>query len=131
MDLKSLNKLVLLLSSFLYSINIIFSVSLFTLLTFNPLPISNIDLRAILTSVPLISAVFNMLILGMISMSLKYAEYYGISKSLIAIVIYLSYWLYFRPPIDILILMFTIIGLCIIQIVDLSLFAKIQKEMFG
>uniref|UniRef100_A0A2U9IB90 Uncharacterized protein n=2 Tax=Acidianus brierleyi TaxID=41673 RepID=A0A2U9IB90_9CREN len=67
----------------------------------------------------------------MISMSLKYAEYYGISKSLIAIVIYLSYWLYFRPPIDILILMFTIIGLCIIQIVDLSLFAKIQKEMFG
>jgi hypothetical protein len=131
MDLKQLNKFVLIFSSVLYSINIIFSVSLFTLLMLNPLPIANIDLRSVLTSVPLISAVFNMLILGMISMSLKYAEYYGISKSVIAIIIYSLYWFYFRPPFFILFFMLIIMALCVIQMVDLSLFAKIQKEMFG
>jgi hypothetical protein len=131
MDLKQLNKFVLIFSSVLYSINIIFSVSLFTLLMLNPLPIANIDLRSVLTSVPLISAVFNMLILGMISMSLKYAEYYGISKSVIAIIIYSLYWFYFRPPFFVLFFMLVIMALCVIQIVDLSLFAKIQKEMFG
>ncbi len=131
MDLKQLNKFVLIFSSVLYSINIIFSVSLFTLLMLNPLPIANIDLRSLLTSVPLISAVFNMLILGMISMSLKYAEYYGISKSVIAIIIYSLYWFYFRPPFFILFFMLVIMALCVVQIVDLSLFAKIQKEMFG
>ncbi|ARM75271.1 hypothetical protein [Acidianus manzaensis] len=131
MDVKSLNKTVLVLSSVLYSLNIILSVSLYTLLEYVSLPISNIALRSILVSVPLISALFNSIILAMITMSLKYAEYYGISKSALAIVIYAGYWLAFRPPSYVLIFMISIIALCIIQIADLFLYAKLQKEMFG
>ncbi|TRN04031.1 hypothetical protein DJ530_01710 [Sulfolobus sp. E1] len=131
MDLRSLNRIVLISSSVLYSVNVILSLSLFTLLLIKPLPISNPDVKAILTAVPLISGVFNALILGMISMSLNYAEYYGISKSVLAIIIYSAYWLYFKPPFDILIFIISIMALCLIQIVDLYYYARIQKEMFG
>ncbi|AWR96781.1 hypothetical protein DFR86_03890 [Acidianus sulfidivorans JP7] len=131
MDVKSLNRTVLISSSILYSVNIILSVSLYTALNYISLPVSNLDLRSILISVPLISGVFNGIILAMITMSLKYAEYYGIGKSALAIVIYSGYWLAFKPPLYILDFMISIMVLCVLQIIDLYLYAKLQKEMFG
>ncbi|BFH74243.1 hypothetical protein SJAV_21870 [Sulfurisphaera javensis] len=131
MNIKSLNRIVLISSSVLYSINIILSISLYTLLSVISLPISNVAIRSILISVPLISGIFNALILAMITMSLKYAEYYGMGKSVLAIIIYLAYYFAFKPPSYVLILMFSIIALCIIQIGDLLMYAKVQKEMFG
>ncbi|EZQ01837.1 hypothetical protein CM19_11890 [Candidatus Acidianus copahuensis] len=64
-------------------------------------------------------------------MSLRYAEYYGIAKSSLAIAIYLGYFFAFRPANYIAYIMFAIIALCIIQIGDLMIYAKLQKEMFG
>lgn len=92
---------------------------------------SNVDLRALLIAVPLISGVFNGLILAMIVMSLKYAEYYGIGKSILAIVLYSGYYVVFRPGLDIAILIFSIMVLCVLQLIVLYLYAKVQKEMFG
>ncbi|QKQ99030.1 hypothetical protein GWK48_00250 [Metallosphaera tengchongensis] len=131
MDLKSLNRAVLISSSVLYSVNVILSISLFSILLIKQLPIANPDIKAILTAVPLISGVFNALILGMISMSLKYAEYYGLIKSILALIIYSAYWIAFSPPLDILIFIISIMALCVMQIGVLYLYARIQKEMFG
>ncbi|MCI2413872.1 MAG: hypothetical protein MPF33_01270 [Candidatus Aramenus sp.] len=131
MDLKSTQRVTLLAGSVLYSVNVILSISLFTLLTISPLPVSNLDARAILTAVPLISGVFNVLILAMLSMSLKYAEYYGIVKSVLALVIYSGYWLAFKPGLDVLALMISIMVLCVAQIGILYLYARIIKELFG
>lgn len=131
MDIKTLNRTVLIMSSILYSINIILSISLYTLLSTISLPISNIAIRSVLISVPLISGVFNGIILAMIIMSLKYAEYYGIGKSVLAIIIYSAYLIAFKPPFYVSSFAISIMALCVIQIVDLYLYAKVQKEMFG
>ncbi|MEM0065097.1 hypothetical protein [Metallosphaera sp.] len=131
MDIKSLNRTILISASFLYSINVILSISLYTLLTQISLPVSNLDLRSVLIAVPLISGVFNGLILSMISMGLKYAEYYGLAKSILAIIIYTGYWAAFRPGLDVLAFIVSIMVLCVIQIGVLTLYARVQKEMFG
>ena len=111
MDIRSLSRAVTLSGVILYTLNVILSLTLYSLLTIVSLPVSNIDLRALLISVPLISGVFNALILAMLVMSLKYAEYYGLGKSALAIAIYLGYYFAFKPPIDISSLMFAIISL--------------------
>ena len=92
--------------------NVILSITLYSLLTIVSLPVANIDLRALLISVPLISGVFNGIILAMIVMGLNYAEYYGLGKSALAIAIYLGYYFTFRPPMNIASIMFAIIALC-------------------
>ncbi|EWG06715.1 MAG: hypothetical protein ASUL_07854 [Candidatus Aramenus sulfurataquae] len=131
MDLKSTQRVTLLAGSVLYSLNVILSISLFTLLIISPLPVSNLDARAILTAVPLISGVFNALILALLSMSLKYAEYYGIAKSFLALIIYSGYWLAFKPGFDVLALIIPIMALCVAQIGVLYLYARVIKELFG
>lgn len=131
MDIKSMSSKILLLSSVLYVLNVIFSATMYTVLLQISLPVSNLALRSILISVPLVSAIFNAIILAMITMSLKYAEYYGIGKSMLAIVIYSAYWLYFKPPVYAEIIMAVIMILCVLQIFDLYLYSMLQKEMFG
>jgi len=91
MDIKSLSRTVTLSGVILYTLNIILSITLYTLLTIVSLPIDNIDLRALLTAVPLISGIFNGIILAIIVMGLNYTEYYGIGKSALTIAIYLDY----------------------------------------
>jgi len=131
MDIKGLGRTVTLSGVILYTLNVILSITLYTLLTIVSLPVANINLRALLTAVPLISGVFNGLILAMLVMSLKYAEYYGLGRSALAIAIYLGYYFAFRPPMDIASLMFAIMALCVLQIIVLYFYAKVQKEMFG
>ncbi|MCG3109362.1 hypothetical protein L3N51_01652 [Metallosphaera sp. J1] len=131
MDIKSLNRTVLVSASVLYSANVILSISLYTLLSLVSLPVSNVDLKALLLSVPLISGVFNALILAMLTMGLKFAEYYGIGKSVLALIIYSGYWVAFRPPIDVVVFIVSIMALCVIQIGVLYLFSRVQKELFG
>jgi len=131
MDIKSLSRTVTLSGVILYTLNVILSITLYTLVSIVSLPVANLDLRAFLTAVPLISGVFNGLILVMIVMSLKYAEYYGLGKSALAIAIYLGYYFAFRPSLDIVSLMFAIIALSVLQIIILYFYAKVQKEMFG
>jgi len=131
MDIKSLSRTVTLSGVILYTLNVILSITLYTLLTIVSLPVANIDLRALLIAVPLISGMFNGIILAMIVMSLRYAEYYGIGKSALAIPIYLGYYFAFRPSLDIASLMFAIMALCVLQITVLYFYAKVQKEMFG
>lgn len=131
MDIKSLNRTVLVSASVLYSVNVILSISLYTLLSIVSLTVSNVDIKAVLLSVPLISGVFNALILAMLTMGLKFAEYYGMAKSVLALIIYSAYWVAFRPPLDVLTLMISIMVLCVVQLGVLYLFAKVQKELFG
>jgi len=131
MDIKSLNRTITLSGAVLYTLNVILSITLYTLLTIVSLPVANIDLRALLIAVPLISGVFNSIILAMIVMGLNYAEYYGIGKSALAIAIYLGYYFAFRPPMDIVSIMFAIMALCVLQIIVLYYYAKVQKELFG
>ncbi|BCU68263.1 hypothetical protein HS7_17000 [Sulfolobales archaeon HS-7] len=125
-----MNRVLTVSSSIVYSINIILSTALYSVLTYVGLPITNIVERQVLIGVPLISALFNVLILAMITMSLKYAEYYGILKSILAIVIYSGYIIAFSPPTYLLLFIGSIMALCVIQIILLYYYAKLQKLMF-
>ena len=98
MDVRTMNKAVVISSSVVYSVNIILSVALYSVLSYVGLPVSSVVERSVLVSVPLMSALFNAVILTMIAMSLKFAEYYGIAKSALAIGIYSGYILAFSPP---------------------------------
>jgi len=131
MDLKRMNRLVVISSAFLYSVNIILSVSLYSVLSYVGLPIANVAERSILISVPLISGIFNAFILTMIVMSLKLAEYYGMAKSVLALIIYSAYILAFSPPIYLITFMVSIMVLSLAQLLLLYYYAKLQKLMFG
>jgi len=131
MDLKRMNKVLVISSAFLYSVNIILSVSLYSVLSYVGLPIANVAERSILISVPLISGIFNAFILTMIVMSLKLAEYYGMAKSVLALIIYSAYILAFSPPIYLVTFMASIMVLCLAQLLLLYYYAKLQKLMFG
>jgi len=131
MDLKRMNKVIVISSAFLYSVNIILSVSLYSVLSYVGLPIANVAERSILISVPLISGIFNAFILTMIVMSLKLAEYYGMAKSVLALIIYSAYILAFSPPIYLVTFMASIMVLCLAQLLLLYYYAKLQKLMFG
>lgn len=131
MDLKSFNRSIITTSAVAYSLNVVLSLSLYGVLSTVGLPVSDPVLRGVLTSVPLVSGVFNALILGLILMSLKYAEYYGIAKSAIAIPIYFAYYFAFKPPVEIDLIMFSIVLLCVVQLVLLYTYAKLLKEMYG
>ncbi len=126
-----MSKTITISSSVLYSVNIIMSVALYSVLATVGLPVSNVVEKSVLVSVPLMSALFNAIILTMITMSLKYAEYYGIAKSALAIGIYSGYILAFSPPFYILAIAGGIMALCVVQIVLLYFYAKLQKMMFG
>ena len=131
MDLKRMNRLVVISSAFLYSVNIILSISLYSVLSYVGLPIANVAERSILISVPLISGIFNAFILTMIVMSLKLAEYYGMAKSVLALIIYSAYILAFSPPIYLITFMVSIMVLSLAQLLLLYYYAKLQKLMFG
>jgi len=131
MDLKRMNRLVVISSAFLYSVNIILSISLYSVLSYVGLPIANVVERSILISVPLISGIFNAFILTMIVMSLKLAEYYGMAKSVLALIIYSAYILAFSPPIYLITFMVSIMVLSLAQLLLLYYYAKLQKLMFG
>jgi len=126
-----MNKVLVISSAFLYSVNIILSVSLYSVLSYVGLPIANVAERSILISVPLISGIFNAFILTMIVMSLKLAEYYGMAKSVLALIIYSAYILAFSPPIYLVTFMASIMVLCLAQLLLLYYYAKLQKLMFG
>jgi len=126
-----MNKVIVISSAFLYSVNIILSVSLYSVLSYVGLPIANVAERSILISVPLISGIFNAFILTMIVMSLKLAEYYGMAKSVLALIIYSAYILAFSPPIYLVTFMASIMVLCLAQLLLLYYYAKLQKLMFG
>jgi len=79
----------------------------------------------------MMSALFNAVILTMVVMSLKLAEYYGIAKSALAIGIYSGYILAFSPPTHLILFMGSIMALCLVQILLLYYYAKLQKLMFG
>ncbi|BBG24808.1 hypothetical protein IC006_2142 [Sulfuracidifex tepidarius] len=131
MDIRVMNRAVTISSSVIYSVNIILSVALYSVLSYVGLPVTNIVERQVLISVPLMSALFNALILAMITMSLKYAEYYGIFKSGLAIAIYSGYIAAFSPPTYLVLFMGSIMALCVIQILLLYYYAMLQKLMFG
>jgi len=132
MDIKELNRIVTLSGAILYTLDVIFSATIYTFLSINVnLPVSNPDLKALLVVIPLISGIFNGIILALLTMGLRYAEYYGLGKSIIAIPIYIAYYIEFNPPIDLASIMFIIIGLNILQIIVLRFYVKIQKELFG
>jgi len=131
MDVERMNKLVVTSAAVLYSVNIILSVSLYSVLSYVGLPINNVVERSILTSVPLISGLFNAVILTMIVMSLKLAEYYGMAKSVLALIIYSAYIIAFSPPAFLVTFMASIMVLCLAQLSLLYYYAKLQKLMFG
>ena len=132
MDITSRQRIAVVSGAVLYTVNIILSVTLYSLLTIVSLPVANLDIRALLTAVPLISAIINGIILVLLVINLlKGAQYFGIGKSALAIVIYLGYYFAFRPRMDITSLMFAIIALSVLQIIVLYFYAKVQKELFG
>jgi hypothetical protein len=131
MDVGKMNKAVVISSAVVYSANIILSVALYSVLSYVGLPVSSAVERSILVSVPMMSALFNAVILTMIVMSLKWAEYYGIAKSVLAIGIYSGYILAFSPPTYLILFMGSIMALCLVQILLLYYYAKLQKLMFG
>lgn len=123
-----MDRIALVTSSILYSIDIILSMFLYNLLSYIYIPITNVMLRSILTSILLIAAIFNAIILIMITLSLKYAEYYGFTKSALVIVSYLYLSLAYLPPLYASVFTFAIIALCMVEIVDLYFYRKIRKE---
>ena len=131
MDVGTMHKVVLISSAVAYSVNIILSVALYSVLSYVGLPVSSVVERSILVSVPLMSALFNAVILTMIVMSLKLAEYYGIAKSVLAIGIYSGYILAFSPPTYLILFMGSIMALNLVQLLLLYYYAKLQKLMFG
>jgi len=126
-----MNKAVTTSSAIIYTSNIILSIALYSILTNTGLPTNNIVEKSVLISIPLMSALFNAVILSMIAMSLKLAEYYGIGKSVLAIGIYLYYMKTFSPPSYLVTIMTYIIILNIIQVLLLYYYSKLQKLMFG
>lgn len=130
-DLQKMSKLVLTSSVIFYTMNIILSLSLFTVLLNVGLPVNDVVGKSILESVPLVSGVFNAVILTMVVMSLRMAEYYGIGKSVLALIIYTGYVIAFSPPIHILSIIISIMALNIAQLFTLYYYAKLQKMMFG
>ena len=126
-----MNKAVIISSTIIYTSNIILSIALYSILTNIGLPINNVVEKSVLISVPLMSALFNAIILTMITMSLKLAEYYGIGKSILAIGIYLYYMKTFSPPSYLVTTMTYIIILNTMQVLLLYYYSKLQKLMFG
>jgi hypothetical protein len=131
MDIAKMNKAVVISSTIIYTANIILSIALYSILTNTGLPVNNIVEKSVLISIPLMSALFNAIILTMIIMSLKLAEYYGIGKSILAIGIYLYFMKTFSPPSYLITIMIYIVILNIMQVLLLYYYAKLQKLMFG
>jgi hypothetical protein len=131
MDIAKMNKAVVTSSTIIYTANIILSIALYSILTNIGLPLNNIVEKSVLISIPLMSALFNAIILTMIIMSLKLAEYYGIGKSILAIGIYLYFMKTFSPPSYLITTMIYIVILNIMQVLLLYYYAKLQKLMFG
>jgi len=130
-DLRKMGKTILISAITFYSINIILSVTLYSILSYIGLPVNDVIQRSVLVSVPLISGIFNAIILTMIAMSLKLAEYYGIAKSVLALIIYLAYMIAFSPPIFLVLIMVSIMALNVAQMFLLYYYAKLQKLLFG
>ena len=148
MDLKRLNRIITTSGIAFYSVDVILAMFLYTLLDIFSLffPGSeiiphNFTLNALVISVPLISGMFDGLILAMIIMSLKYAEYYGIGKSAITFVIYIVIYIVISHYANISFvftgreaiygIIFTLIALSVLQIIVMYFYARLQREMFG
>jgi len=140
MDTRRVGRIITVSGISLYTVDIIISIILYTILV--TVPFFSVQsfansyiLKATVTAVPIISGVFDTLILAMIIMSLKYAEYYGITKSALAIItysiIYSSFLFIFISKAVIDDLLITLMAFGVLQIVVLYYYARIQKEMFG
>jgi len=97
MDIRSLTRTITLSGVAIYTVNIILSLTLYLLLTVVSLPVSNIELRAFLIAVPLISEVFNALILAILVMNLKHRSIM-VWANLLSL--YLGYYFAFKSPMD-------------------------------
>ena len=146
MNAERLYKLMSSVSLALYTVDAIMSLILYSIMTKIPLGTGIISLiLSSLSTVPLISAMFSVLIISIILMSLKYAELYGIGKSVLAIVSYLYFYfivLKVNPSVVSYInalsgikltniLLFTLTAIAVAEIVVLYYYHKAQKEMFG
>jgi len=146
MDISKLSRIVITSGIVLYTADLIMSSIIYTVLAIIPyLPVSkfgNLFLeKASVIAVPLISALLDVLILSIIIMSLKHAEYYGIGKSVVTLIVLII--LYFiiasiqlppnmpsARPIAMGIVI-TLVVLSAIEIIIMYFYAKIQKELFG
>jgi len=141
MDISRLSRIVTISGIALYTVDLILTAILYTTLIFDDDLATwfgdNYALQGAIVGVPLISALLDLLILGIIIMSLKYAEYYGIGKSILSVIVYIflidlihSITKEFPLVDPDQFMMIVLIVLSALEIVVLYYYAKVQKELF-